>query len=59
MERIAVKYRLGQEPSDFAYWQTRPYQERIDALEAIRFEYHRWKFGAEPRLQRAITVTQR
>jgi len=35
---------------DFAYWQTQPYHVRLAALEQIRREYHRWRYGAEPRL---------
>lgn len=51
MEKVVAKFKLGEQPSDFAYWQTRTVQERIDALEQIRSEYHRWRYGAEPRLQ--------
>jgi hypothetical protein len=45
--------------SDFAYWQGEPYQARLAALEQIRREYHQWRYGAEPRLQRVYTIIKR
>ncbi len=45
------KYKIEEEPSDFAYWQTHPYTERIMALESIREEYIRWKYGMPPPFQ--------
>ena len=51
--------KLGQQRSDFAFWQTQSCQARLAALEQIRREYHRWKYGAEPRLQRVCSVAQR
>ncbi len=52
-------YRTGEQPSDFAYWQSQPYEARIEALEQIRREYHLWKYHAEPRLQRVYSIAQR
>jgi hypothetical protein len=48
--------RLGAPDGDVEYWLKQPPSERIRALEQIRKEYHRWKFGAEPRLQRVYRV---
>jgi hypothetical protein len=62
MKRIAMvcqKVLLRERRSDFAYWQQQPFQARISALEEIRREYHGWRFGAEPRLQRVLAVTNR
>jgi hypothetical protein len=36
IERVVRKVRLGEEPSDFEYWQAQPYEARIAALEEIR-----------------------
>jgi hypothetical protein len=47
MASVARKVRLQGQPSDFAYWQTQSYEERLAALEEIRQEYHRWRSGAE------------
>ncbi len=59
IEKIVTKVRIGQQTNDFAYWQTQSYQARLAALEEIRQEYHRWRYGAEPRLQRVYTIIKR
>jgi hypothetical protein len=59
IQKIVTKVNINQQNSDFAYWQTRSYQERLDALEEIRREYHQWRYGAEPRLQRVYTIVKR
>jgi hypothetical protein len=40
------KLRFSDAKNDAAYWRALPYQERIDALEQIREEYHAWKADA-------------
>jgi hypothetical protein len=49
---IVNKVSLGGQQNDTSYWRTQSYQDRLAALEQIRQEYHRWKYGDEPRLQR-------
>lgn len=56
---VVKKMRLSDQPSDFAYWQSRPYAERLATLEQIRREYIRWKYGSEPGFQRVYTVVKR
>jgi hypothetical protein len=59
---IATVYRkvgLKDQPGDFAYWQSKSYEERLAALEEIRQEYHGWENPAEPRLQRVYTIVKR
>ncbi|NIV31215.1 MAG: hypothetical protein GWN58_17495, partial [Anaerolineae bacterium] len=41
-----VKLRIDAQQTDFAYWQAQPYESRLAALEEIRKEFHRWKYGA-------------
>ena len=53
--RIVRKFRVGEEPSDFAYWQTQPYARRLAALEEIRREYIIWKYGSELGFQRVYS----
>lgn len=54
------KVNLKEQKSDFAYWQTKSYQARLEALEEIRQQYHKWKYNnAEPRFQRVYTISQR
>jgi hypothetical protein len=57
--RVCTKVSLYSAKSDLAYWRTQSYQDRLAALEQIRREFHRWKYGAEPRLQRVYSVVKR
>jgi len=59
IKRTYTKVNLHRQKSDFAYWQTQSYQDRLATLEQIRREYHRWRYGAEPRLQRVYTIVKR
>ncbi len=56
---VVTKTTLGEQKSDFAYWQTQPYAARIAALEEIRREYHQWRYHAEPRFQRVFSILKR
>jgi hypothetical protein len=58
IKKVCKKIALNEQKSDFAYWQTQPYEARLAALEEIRREYHRWKYGAEPRFQRVYRVVE-
>ena len=49
---------LKAQKRDLHYWKQQSYDDRIAALEQIRREYHQWKYGAEPRLQRVYSITQ-
>ena len=57
--RVVTKVSIDQQPNDAVYWRTQPFAARLAAVEELRREYHRWKYDAEPRLQRVFTVTQR
>ena len=59
VQKIVTKVNIRQQTSDFAYWQSRPYAERLAALEDIRQEYHRWRHDAESRLQRVYRIVKR
>ncbi len=39
MEKVVKKIKMKDEKSDFLYWQSQPYEKRIEALETIRKEY--------------------
>ncbi len=57
-----VVFRRGlhdQDPNDAKYWLAQTPQQRLAALEQIRCEYHKWRYGAEPRLQRVLAVVKR
>ncbi len=59
IEEIVREVSLRDQPSDFAYWQTKSCTERLDALEQVRREYHRWVYGGEPSFQRVYTIVKR
>jgi hypothetical protein len=59
IQKTVTKVSIRAQKSDFAYWQTQSYQARLEALEQIRREYHRWRYGAEPRFQRVYTIVKR
>lgn len=59
IKKIVTKSKLGKENSDFHYWQTKSYAERLAALEEIRREYNDWKYtDAERRFQRVYRVVK-
>jgi len=59
IQKVCTKVGLRDGKTDFGYWQSQPYLMRLAALETIRSEFHRWRYGAEPRLQRVYTIVQR
>lgn len=59
VQKVVTRVNIRQQTSDFAYWQSRPYAERLAALEDIRQEYHRWRHDAESRLQRVYRIVKR
>ena len=59
IEKVFSKTTLSERKSDFAYWQTKSYAERLAALEEIRQEYNNWKYtDAEQRLQRVYRIVK-
>lgn len=59
IEKVWARVHLGEQGNDLAYWRAQPYQVRLMALEQIRQEYHRWRYGAEPGLQRVLAIVKR
>lgn len=60
MEKVVKIYNMGEQPSDFEYWQSRNYEERLSALEEIRKDYNTWRYGnAKQGLQRVYRVVKR
>lgn len=57
--KVYRKVALGDQPSDFSYWQSQPPAARLAALEAIRREFHGWTDDTQPRLQRVCTIAKR
>lgn len=59
IKKVVAKLKLSDKKADAAYWRKQPYAARLAALEEIRQEYHRWRYGAEPGFQRVYAVVQR
>jgi hypothetical protein len=59
IDRVVRKVSLRDQPTDFAYWETRSYEDRLAALEQIRQEYHGWTDESQPRLQRVCRIVKR
>ncbi len=59
IQKVVARVNLREQGNDFAYWQSQPPAARLAALEEIRREYHQWKYGAEPRLQRVYRIVKR
>ena len=58
--RVARVYARGDEPSDVAYWLSRPPAERLAAVETLRRRYYGWTDDESiPRLQRVCRVVDR
>jgi len=57
--KIAAKHNIGEQKTDFAYWQTQSVESRLSALETIRREYHAWKDDNQSRFQRVLSITKR
>jgi hypothetical protein len=53
------KETIKKDSNDFLYWQSRPIEERIAALEEIRQEFNQWRYGAEQGLQRVYTIIKK
>jgi hypothetical protein len=59
IEKVVTKSTSESQTSDFAYWQSKSFAERLAALEEIRREYNSWKYtDAEQRFQRVYRVVK-
>jgi len=59
IEKVIEKGKLNDKKTDSGYWREQSYSVRLAALEEIRQEYHRWRYGAEPGFQRVYTIVKR
>ena len=64
IDRTAVKkVSLHEAQSDAEFWRSRSPEERLEAVEEIRLEYHGWPEDPQdediPRLQRVYRVCKR
>lgn len=59
IKKVVKKAKLSDKKTDAAYWRKQPYTARLAALEEIRQEYHRWKYGGEKRMQKVVKIVHR
>ena len=59
MEKVITRRSLKDKKTDFAYWQSRPEAERLAAIETLRQQYIKFKFGnVQPRFQRVCHIVK-
>jgi len=59
MATVVHKTSLSAQGNDFLYWQTQPYEKRLEALEEIRNEYKRWVQSSQGQLDHVQSGYQR
>ena len=60
MDKTVInKGKLKEQGNDFLFWQSQSYESRLSAIEEIRNEYNRWKYGSEQGLQRVYRIIER
>ena len=57
--KVIKKYKTNEQPNDFSFWQSKSYEERLDALEQIRKEYNLWRYNAEQGFQKVYRIVKR
>ena len=59
MEKVITKRSLRDNKTDFSYWQSRPETERLAAIEILRQQYIKYKYGnVQPRFQRVCRIVK-
>jgi hypothetical protein len=59
IRKVIKKYKLNEQPNDFLFWQSKSYEERLEALEQIREEYNSWRYDAEQGFQIVYRIIKR
>lgn len=59
IERVAAKYRMGEEPSEVTQWSRFDANERFMAMIELRARHLRWRYGVEPGLERVLAIARR
>lgn len=58
MEKVISVIKKSDDGNDFKFWQSKSYQERIDAIETLRSQYFQMKKNVQQGLQRVYTVVK-
>lgn len=59
MKKVISVIKKSDDGNDFKFWQSKSYQERIDAIEILRSQYFQMKKNVQQGLQRVYTVINR
>jgi len=59
IQKVVTREKLSDRKNDAAFWRNQPCQARMTALEELRQEHHRWRYGAEPGFQRVYSAVKR
>ena len=59
VEKHVARVPLRAKSSDFSFWRAQPYQARLAAVEEIREEYIRCRYGAKPGFQTVYRIVKR
>lgn len=59
ISKVIKRYKTNEQPNDFAFWQAKSFEERLEALEQIRTEYNSWRYDAEQGFQRVYRIVKR
>lgn len=55
--KVVTKIKLSKSQSDFAFWKTKSYVERLAALEEIRREFHK-KDNLSDKVEKAVRLVK-
>jgi len=58
MEKVISVINKFDDRNDFKFWQSKSFQERIDAIETLRLQYFQMKKNVQQGLQRVYTVVK-
>ena len=59
MEKVLKITTIHENTSDYAYWSTKSFQERLEAIEILRQQYFSLNKDVQPRLQRFCSIVKR
>ncbi len=56
MEKVVKIAHLKDKQSDYIFWQTKGFKDRLEAIEMLRSQYIKFNKDVQPRLQRVCRV---
>lgn len=56
MEKVVKIVHLKDKQTDYNFWKTKDYSERLEAIEILRAQYIKFKKDVQPRLQRVCRI---